>query len=259
MKEGLNFVYDGIRSSEMGLMNVTVGGGFLEEPFLAERSIDEVQIKGRDKAYFRGISYSPLSFRLQFAFKDRYDENSIRRVARWLNQTTYKEFYTEDNPNRIFMCMMNSSSSLMHNGLKQGYLEIEMRCDSPYSYSPIYKTNERQPLDFSANTEAGAAYVFDNIGDVDCQPEMWLEKVGAGDVRIVNLSDGAKEFKLTGLADKEVVYIDNENRHLESSLRDNPYDLFNRGYLSLPWGANNLRIYGNVKISFRYRFRTLQG
>lgn len=138
MKEGLEFSYDGIKSSDMGLINVKFSDGLFEELFVAEKTIHEIKIRGNDKPYFQGVERSPLVFSLQFAFEDYYDHEKIRKVARWLDQDYYKPFFTTDNPNRIFYCILHSSSTLLHNGLKQGYVEIEFRCDSPYSYSPQY-------------------------------------------------------------------------------------------------------------------------
>ncbi|MFC8688147.1 phage tail domain-containing protein [Brevibacillus porteri] len=138
MKEGLDFSYDGIKSSDMGLFNVQFSGGLFEEPFVADKEIHEIKVRGNDKPYFQGVERSPLVFSLQFAFEDKYDHEKIRQVARWLDQDYYKPFFTTDNPDRIFYCMLHSSSTLIHNGAKEGYVEIEMRCDSPYSYSPQY-------------------------------------------------------------------------------------------------------------------------
>ncbi|ATF13698.1 phage tail protein [Brevibacillus brevis X23] len=138
MKEGLEFSYDGIKSSDMGLLNVQFSGGLFEEPFVADKEIHEIKVRGNDKPYFQGVERSPLVFSLQFAFEDKYDHEKIRQVARWLDQDYYKPFFTTDNPDRIFYCILHSSSSLIHNGTKEGYVEIEMRCDSPYSYSPQY-------------------------------------------------------------------------------------------------------------------------
>lgn len=138
MKEGIDFVYDGIRSTDMGVFNVTLDSGLFSESFVAEREIQEISVRGNDKPYFQGVKRSPLSFKLEFAFSGSYDEQKIREVARWLDQDYYKPFYTTDNTERIFYCMLNSSSDLLHNGLKQGYITLEMRCDSPFSFSPQY-------------------------------------------------------------------------------------------------------------------------
>lgn len=137
MLEGVHFSYDGIKSVDMGLLNCKISGGMFEETFLPTRKINETKVRGNDKPYFQEVSYEPLEFKLSFAFEYYYDEKKIREVARWLNQNYYKPFYTVDNPNRIFYCMVEGDSSLVHNGLKQGYLEINFRCDSPYAYQPV--------------------------------------------------------------------------------------------------------------------------
>ncbi|MCM3274161.1 distal tail protein Dit [Paenibacillus elgii] len=156
MKEGIDFYYDGVYSLDMGLINCKVDSGFFEEPFLSQREIHEVSVRGRDKPYFQGVKRSPLSFSLTFAFVDYYDEEKIRAVARWLNSNTYKPFYTSDNPERIFYCMLESESTLLHNGLKQGYVNVKFRCDSPYSYSPVYTSKlyewDEVPVTFGEST-----------------------------------------------------------------------------------------------------------
>src|SRR5690606_24020937 len=136
------------KSVDMGLFNCNVDGGMFEEVFVASREIKEVTVAGNDKPYFQKVIYSPLEFNLTFAFEHYYDEKRIREVARWLCQEYYKPFFTVDNPNRIFYCMMKGDSKLVHNGLKQGYITLTMRCDSPYSYTPyLYKENYK----FSGN------------------------------------------------------------------------------------------------------------
>ncbi|GIP32605.1 hypothetical protein J2TS4_18150 [Paenibacillus sp. J2TS4] len=121
----------------MGLINVQLDSGLFAEPFVAEKEVMEVSIRGNDRPYFQGIKRSPLVFSLTFAFKDSYDESKIRDVARWLDKDHYCPFYTASNPERIFYCMLYSDSQLLHNGLRQGYIQLQMRCSDPYSYSPV--------------------------------------------------------------------------------------------------------------------------
>ncbi|MDH6674440.1 hypothetical protein M2277_005132, partial [Paenibacillus sp. LBL] len=49
MKEGLEFYYDGIRSTDMGLFNVQLSNDLYSESFISERSIQEVEVRGNDK------------------------------------------------------------------------------------------------------------------------------------------------------------------------------------------------------------------
>lgn len=136
MKEATDFYYDGVYSVDMGLINCQVSTGLYNDVFLSDREIREIETRGREKPYFQEVNRLPLSLSLTFGFIEPYNGQKIREVARWLDQSQYKPFYTEVHPEMIFYCVLNSSSELLHNGLGEGYVNIEMRCDSPYAYSP---------------------------------------------------------------------------------------------------------------------------
>lgn len=251
MKSSLNFNYDGISSRDMGLTQVSTDDGLFEEIFLPNRNINEEKIKGRYKPYHQGVDYDPLSFPLSFYFNDGFDEDKVREVKRWLMQDYYKVIYFEDYPDRVFYCMYVGDSKLLHNGLEQGYVNLEMRCNSPFSYSKVYE----EIFDFSANTVDGMDLEFKNLGNLNCKPEVWIETLEAGDFSIINQSDSGREFKFTGLEINETVYVDNENEHIETDIVDiYRYDNFNDNYLDLPYGVNKLKIYGKCNIRLRYQY-----
>jgi phage-related protein len=256
MKESIDFSYAGILSTDMGLINVTVDSGMFEEPFLSEREMNEVQIRGRDKPYFHSIKNSPLILSLTFAFNDKYDESTLRAVARWLNQPYYQPFFTLENPNRIFYCILDSSSSLFHNGLGEGYMTVQMKCSDSHTYSPEYMSTV-----YDASNNTGVFNIlFVNDGDITCRPEVWIEKIENGDIRIVNMDNGGVEFKFTNLTNGETVYVDSEDEVIKSSLLNTyRYNNFNNNFLELVRGSNSLQVYGKCKLQFRYEFKKLQG
>lgn len=256
MREGLMFVYDGVRSDDMGLYHVNIGNGLMEESFIAGKEILETHVRGNDTPYFQGVKRSPLSLSLTFAFIDQYDESKIRAVARWLDQDFYKPFYTMDNPNRIWYCMLDSDSRLLHNGLKQGYVELQMRCDSPYTYSQIRNS---QVYDLSLNNPNGTKIKIYNYGDIICYPTMTIQKVGDGDISIFNCSVN-QEMILRGLIDNETITIDSQREFIESDIDGMyRYDNHNDIFISFSRGSNQLIIKGNLKMRFQYQFKTLQG
>lgn len=113
-----------------------------EEIFFPSREIVEEKVKGNDRPYFMGIETEPLKFSVSFAFEETWNTTKIREVAQWLTQHDYyKELYfTNDfgiKPERIFYAIVVDDSTVVHNCLKQGYINLTFRCDSPYSYSPI--------------------------------------------------------------------------------------------------------------------------
>lgn len=135
ISESIDFYYDGVLASSMGLINCHISSGLYEEPFLANKEIREVKVRGKENPYNMGVEREPLSFKLTFAFENPWDEAGIRAVARWLHQDTFKPFYTVENPDRIFYCQMVGSSELIHNGVNQGYVQLEFYCNSPFSYT----------------------------------------------------------------------------------------------------------------------------
>lgn len=260
MKENLVFFYNGVSSNEMGLYNVSTKSGLYEESFLAERDIVEEKVRGNDKPYFMGIEREPISFTLAFAFMHPYDNQKIREVARWLDQDYYKELYFEDKPNIRWLCMPSSDPKILHNGLGQGYVELEFRCNSPYAHSEEYIT---EWYDFSVSnpsTGSGMNHTMNNLGDISIYPEMWIKKVGAGDVIVENNANGIKTI-FTGLTDGELIYVDNERQDIESDLTqytgEYRYDSFNDNYLEFEYGRNILNIKGECQIKFRFRYRFL--
>lgn len=251
--ESVSFVYDGKYSSDYGLYNISLSNGMYEEVFTASRKIQEVTVRGNSKPYFQGFEYEPLEFELSFAFEDTWDDKKIREIARWLTQDYYKPLWFSENPDRWFYCVSIEDATLVHNGLKQGYVKLKMRCDSPYSYTPVMTS----PIyDFSTGT---GVIDFVNDGDTILKPEIWIQKIGNGDVSIKNMTNKGTEFKFTGLLDAETVYVNNEREYIETSLPSTyRYENFNNNYLELVYGKNRLEVTGECKINFRYQFKTMQ-
>lgn len=252
--ESIDFCYAGVYSSDYGIYNISMSNGMFEESFLSRRSILETSVRGNPKPYFNGIQYEPLQFKLTFGFRNTWDDNLISEVARWLNQSYYKPLFFAEDIDRIFYCIPVDDISLIHNGLKRGYLTLTMRCDSPFSYSSVMTDGW---LDYSSNGGT-VSFDFDNKGDVEMYPEIWIQKVGNGDFSITNLMNRGQVFKFTGLQDQETVYVDNERQYIETDIVNMyRYGAFNNNYLELVVGRNRLEIQGKAKILFRYQYKTL--
>ncbi|OPH47570.1 phage tail protein [Paenibacillus ferrarius] len=165
MLEGTNFSFDGKYSVNYGLLNCKIGGGLFDEQFVANKDIKETRVRGKDKPYLQEVVRAPLEFSLTFAFEDNYDESKIREVARWLDTDYYAPFFTDSNTERVFYCMLVSDSKLLHNGLKQGYVELTFRCDGPFSYSRSFvsKTYEWHDSPLTITKQTFADGVSENL------------------------------------------------------------------------------------------------
>lgn len=135
MKQSINFRYDGIHSQDMGVFIAWDSDGLFEENFLPERKIVEKKIANREKPYFQRVEHEPLSFSLSFAIADWESTETLRRLARWFFQPYYKPLVFDSNPDRVFYAIFEGDSSVFHNGMGEGYIELNIRCDSPYGYS----------------------------------------------------------------------------------------------------------------------------
>lgn len=256
IRNSLNFSFNGRNSTEFGIFNVNVGSGMLEEVFTPTRNIKEVKVAGNDKPYHQGIEYEPLEFDLTFAFKNKFDRDTLRKVARWLSTDYYKPLSFSEHPEKIFYAMFINASDLVHTGADQGYIKLSVRCDSPYSYSS-YMIDP--VIDLSANVAGGTTVYFENLGDTICRPEMNIVKVGNGDISIINLLNNNIEFKFTGLINNEEVYVNNERKQINTSLLNTyRFNNFNNNFLELlPYTISQLKVTGNCKIQFRYQFKYL--
>ncbi|MCE5169631.1 phage tail family protein [Paenibacillus profundus] len=101
--------------------------------------------------------------------------------------------------------------------------------------------------------------VFDNKGDLNCKPEIWITKQGKGEFAIINTSQGNADFRFTDLLDQETVYVNSDQDHIETSLAATyRYSSFNDNYLDLPPGKNVFKVRGDANFQLRYQFTRIQ-
>lgn len=257
IKSSFYFVFDGIESHRMGVANVTVGrSGMQEETLLGGREILTRQIRGKTETFLYDIKYSPIKIPVQLAFTDTFTDEQIRAVSRWLDQKTYKELWFSANPNRRFFAIVEGDTTLNHNALNQGYIDLTFITNDYYAYSPEYV----EDIDFSYLNDSGDEFKLNNYGDVDIKPEIQIYKINDGDVKIINYSNRGEEFAFTGLKDSETVYINNQREEIITDIPDiTRYDNHNETFFNLVRGTNHLKIYGKCKIIFRYRCKFSQG
>ncbi|WP_227774423.1 distal tail protein Dit [Paenibacillus sp. NAIST15-1] len=254
--DDLYFVYDGISSYSMGVIHVTVGkSGMLQETFAPTTKINEVSVRGRNRPYFIDTERDPLVIPMQITFNVDFSEERLEEIANWLIQPFYKELYFSNNPSKRYYTVFNGNSQLIHNGIRQGYIELEMRNIDSYRYSPIISTPYYYEYENNSN---GTEFVIDNDGSEPIFPSLDIEKTGDGDIRIINLSNGSQEFKLSGLVNGEMLEIDMEDKSIETNLTGiYRYKNHNDIFLELPRGKNYLMVYGNCKLRWTYQFKYL--
>jgi phage-related protein len=250
--DSLFFYYNGRKSEDLGVYLINTESGLKKTPFLAEKEIVSEKIPGNPIPYVYGTDYNPLSFPLTLANLDggKWTLEKRREVARWLNTNSFEEFYTTDQPDKRYYLQYSGGIEFTHNGLGDGYITVEMQSMAPYAFSP-YQQDRYDLSDIISPT----VIEFENNGDVNLQPELWITKFGNGDLSIRNLSKSGETFTFTNLYDQEGIYVDNKDRHIETDLINfYRYDSFNGKFLELVRGKNRLEITGACQLLFKYQY-----
>lgn len=249
MRESLHFTFNNISSEDMGVVIASPNGGLFQETFLPTRRIVETSVT--NKRYFKRVESEPLSFSLTFFIAEWHDRDNLRQIARWLFQDYYKPLWFDSNPERIYYAIIEGDSSLIHNGCKDGYIELNIRCSSEYSYSPVQ---------FASASSSDGQIVIYNEGDLTIRPKARIKKSPTdGDIEIRNTTTN-QTIKFTDIQRDEEIFIDFENEEIVSSLQYlNIYRFGNHNneWLEFIIDENNLEFIGDFEIEFEYELSYL--
>lgn len=240
------FSYDGKSSKEFGLIAVQIGNGMYEDTFVSPRSLIEVKMKNQDESILQRIEEDVREFPLSIAFENKFTDSDVDKVILWLFKDSYKPFFFEGQT-RIQYAIPSGDSSIIHNGLKQGYVTLTMRTNSSKIYSPK-KTTAVETVTTTAKT-----ITYTNSGHVEVLPEISIVKNGAGNLTIQNLDDGGNIFEVSKLAHGEDIYLDSKREIIETDIAGvYHYDDTLGEYPKLVVGTNRWKITGACTISIRY-------
>lgn len=250
MFESMSFTYDGVNSEDFGVMMVNSNTGLFKEPFLAARSITEKSIAGRDVPLFGGVSEKPLSFPLTIFIEEWEKRDNLRAIARWLNQKEYKPLWFETDPDRRFYALIDGTPVLNHNGIKEGFITLNVRCMTHYMSSAerVYKKIVNGTADDWIN----------NDGDEPFAPRLTIKKIGNGDVKIETFLEGKRthSLQIVEMLDGEIAYLDCAMETIRSSHQEYErylFDLCNHDYLTFGIG-NPYNTESSTKIVFTGNF-----
>lgn len=138
--ESEHFHFAGRKSTDFKISNVNVSEGLYSEEVVSQRSVNEVRVRGRSEPYFVDTEEEPKTIQVKFAFLEPWNEKLINDVIRWLDVDTYQPLFFEGNLDKVFYALPTDGINKIHNGLKEGYLTLNMRCNSGKTYSHIIST-----------------------------------------------------------------------------------------------------------------------
>lgn len=261
--ESMHFIFDGIKSSDMNLYNVRVGhSGFVEVPFIGRADINETTSHKKLVPYLHSVKREPISFTLQFMLMDdnlqpkEWTADDRYKIGKWLIHDTYKEFQTSDDLGKYYYVIIEDAEKL-YLASGKGYLEVTCRTNSPYAWSKLHNYE----FDLSDNDDT-TIIILENKSNVEKfhYPKIEIESLASNTaVELKNLSNSNKITKFDGLNKNEVVSVDNENRFIKSDLfGTNPFEKFNKAWLELVQGNNEIEVTGKCKLWVKSRFSIAQ-
>lgn len=249
---GAEFIYNRIPSELYGVSIVFLNESYTNRPSGSGVEIITDAIKRNAEVVQVGSQQAPpLEFGIEVVFDEAVDIFVLTQVKDWLGgEVKFRELQIcVDNFNTFyFNCYIVLKEDLIYGDGYRG-VSATVKCDSPWAWE--FETEEPFTLDSTKNN----TIYFNNLSaDTELlKPILEFTMVRAGDFSITNVETGlTTEF--TGLLSGETIKIDNKLGFIESSLGLKRIGNFNKIFLKLIKGTNELLCSPNVtsmKLTFK--------
>ena len=250
IKDKLYFKYAGVDSRSFGLISVVLDSGMFEETYVASREVEETRIPNRIKPFFRKFNEEKLTFELVLAFEKQFTDTDLKNIQKWLFQDYYQPLVFENHQNKIFNCVAVGDSSIVHNGLQEGYITVTMECDGPRVYG------EPHHLTFSKGTRP--TFTIENDGDDEVPLFISMANTDAGTFQFNRVFDDIDSYnvKVNNIQFNENIIVRSDYEQFET---DRP-DIFHYdditgdlSKLSIKKGINSYTFTGNADYDIYYQ------
>ncbi len=246
---GTNFYYNGVSSASLGVYLIRTSSGLINLPYIPQRDLIEE---------FPTMSQSPFSskskaqqYQFTLAFSTLTNDMTtakMKTIATWLFQETYKPFYSTDEPDKIYYLFAINQVDFLTNGINEGYFEVTFKSKFPYalmrSSTVNYTINGTQTITIN-NLSNVSQYYY---------PVFQFTITDTSSFSIQNLSDGNRSTTQNVVAIGETVYFDNAKRQIISSTGLSKYADFNKTWLRLVQGENQLSVSSKCTLQFSLQF-----
>ena len=249
MFSAMYFSLDGIYSGVYGLRIASFEnvGGAEENSFLSPM-INISRSARSNRFYYGGRTVdSPLEKLISMVSDRGINDINRREILSWLYAPGFRELiiHQPDYENYKFRVAISCINTIYVGSLCVGF-SMNLTFDSIYGYGE--PTISKQTLSGSAKT-----IKLLNRSDPICQYVMptikFTNRRSSGSLSITNKSDASlSKFLISNLSNNEVVTIDNELQIISSSSKDDILSSFNKAWLKLKPGINELSLQGTGDI-----------
>lgn len=252
-----HFIFNGIHSADMEQYLVRTKSGAIPSPYFGGQNIQESYLKGKLTPYHFNTTLNPIKFTIEISpLEKEWTPQRKNELGKWLLHDTYKSFQTADDLGKYYYAIVTGMPQFELYGNK-GFIPITFRTNSAFAWSPIYIEH----FDLSENIES-QIITLNNLSNINkkYRPKFEFKLIGGEtNVKFKNLSNNGQITEFSDLLTTETISIDFENEIIESSLlMSNPFSKFNKNWLELVYGVNQIEVNGKIKLWVKSQFPILQ-
>jgi len=251
-----NFVYGGEVSESYNLQIASSDVGTISSNGSGTVEIIQDFIFRKPVPYFYGVKYSSsLSFPVTFFSPDEITALDASYIQKWLfGSLKYKDLAIAqpDMEGIYFRSIFTNPQIIKSGNLIRGFSGTCI-CDSQW-----VRTYPRTLTYNYTSAPSGSSIVFYNNSHYEGynKPNIsFTMNASGGDISIVNASDSDREFEFTSLSPYEVITVNSDLGIIESNLGYRRLSNFNKNFMRLKDGVNNLELTGDItQLNITYQF-----
>jgi len=251
-----NFHFGGISNVDYGIYLVRTSNNMVSSPYVPAREIKEDFPFNARQPFHYGVQDQPQTIVLTFSsLENDMDSDKLTSITNWLFSNEYKEFYSDDNTNKIYYLISIGETPLISTVNNEGYIEVRFRSKFPYAlttastptYDSLYDYYQILPVTkFTINNACNVFEYFYPVYEIT---------IGATPTEIYLYNwETEQEVLFDELQSGEVLYVDNQKKTIISSTSNYKYDSFNREWFKFIQGDNLIEIGGVCTIEFSLQY-----
>ena len=118
MQDYIGFTYNGVHSSDLGIVRVSNGSRF-DENLLPTMQEKTVQVPGGDGTYFYGSYFTQRQFSVSFAY-DNLNEQQLARLRTHFGDKKIHELVFDERPYKVYSAKVTGTATLKYIAFDEG-------------------------------------------------------------------------------------------------------------------------------------------
>lgn len=242
------FTYDGVFSGTYGLILADFNNEAVVETTAFSPILNTVKPAALNRFFHNGIVYEEVpQHQFSIISESEIPDFARREILSWLtgrNEFKQLKIHQSDLEDYYYNCVFTDVTVIYINGRCHGF-RVTANFDSPFAYG--------KPTIIEIKEAGTYTKSISNKSDIVNGYVYPIVEFSGGSVDIVNVTDDEnRHFTFSDLAPVEVITVDNEVRHISSSIGGEKLSNFtSKNWLRLRPGNNVLTIVasGTVKIT----------